>query len=190
MRKLLASLAFAAALAFGATAHAAAVNIDVTQDGASSSSWTVSVDLAAGQTLGAISFLTEGLTSFNINASLTNISPADSVYSIDPLGNGQNALIVNNTAIGAALGGGPGPAHLLIGALLGGTSSPPVAIFNGDDVAGGTAFDANGNLVTDYALALHPFVVNPVVGPAVPEPASAVLMGLGLASLALVRRKA
>jgi hypothetical protein len=187
MRKLLASLAFAAALAVGASAHAAAVNIDLTQDSAGSASWTLTVDLASGQTLGAISFLTEGLNTFNINASLTNISPADTVFSIDPLGTGQNALIVNNTAIGAALGGGPGPLHLLIGSLVG---PGPVAIFNGDDVAGGTAFDANGVVTQDYALALHPFVVNPVVGPVVPEPASAMLMGLGLATLALVRRKA
>jgi hypothetical protein len=187
MRKLLASLAFAAALAFGATAHAAAVNIDLTQDSAGSTSWTLTADLAAGQTLGAVSFLTAGLNTFNINASLTGVSPADSVFSIDPLGTGQNALIINNTATGVALGGGPGPLHLLLGGLVG---PGPVSVENGDDALGGTAFDANGNVVTDYALAAHPFIVNPVVGPVVPEPASAMLMGLGLATLALVRRKA
>jgi hypothetical protein len=187
MRKLLASLAFAAALAVGASAHAAAVNIDLTQDSAGSASWTLTVDIAAGQTLGAVSFLTAGLDTFNINASVTNISPADSVFSIDPLGTGQNALIINNNALGAALGGGPGPLHLTLGGLLG---PGPVSVENGDATLGGTAFDAHGNVVTDYALAAHPFAVNPVVGPVVPEPASAMLMGLGLATLALVRRKA
>jgi hypothetical protein len=181
MRKLLASLAVAAALAIGATAHAAAVDINVTQDSAGSTSWTLTVDLAAGQTLGALSFLTRGLDSFNLNTSLTNVSPPDSVFSINPLGDGQNALIVNNNALGAALGGGPGPLHLLIGAFIGATTAPPVSLANGDNDLGGTAFDANANPIADYSLTLHP---------AAPEPASALLLGLGLASLALVRRKA
>jgi hypothetical protein len=183
MRKLLASLAFAAALAIGASAHAAAVDIVLTQDAAGSTSWTLTVDLGAGQTLGAISVLTEGLNSFNINTSLVNVSPADSVFSIDPLGTGQNALIVNNTAIGAALGGGPGPLHLLIGSLIGGTTAPPVNVLDGTDVAGGSAFDASGAPISDFSIAVHAV-------PVVPEPASAMLIGLGLASVALLRRKA
>ena len=95
---------------FGSSAHAAAVDINLNQDTAGSTSWSLEVDIAAGQTLGAVSVLTEGLNSFTINTSVPNISPADSVFSIDPLGTGQNALIINNTALGAALGGGSGPA--------------------------------------------------------------------------------
>jgi hypothetical protein len=181
MRKLLASLAFAAALAIGASAHAAAVNIDLTQDSAGSSSWTLTVDLAAGQTLGAIQILTQGLNSFALNTSLPNVDAASSVYSIEPIP-GSNALIVVNNATGALLGGSAGPAHLLIGSLVGGTSAPPVLIYSDVDIIGAPALDAQGADLTDVALATHPF-------PA-PEPTSMMLMGLGLASLALVRRRA
>lgn len=179
MRKLLASLAVAVALAIGATAHAAAVDITVTQDSPGATTWTLSTAIAAGQTLGAVSFLTTGLTAFTLNTSVTNISAADSVYSIDPLGDGRNALIVNNNALGAALGGGPGPLTLILGQFAG--QATGVSLDNGDDLLGGTAFDANGNPIADYSLTLVPKA---------PEPATAILLGLGLASLALVRRKA
>lgn len=180
MRKLFASLAVAAALAIGATAHAAAVDIIVTQDVPNGTNWALTVNVGAGQTLGAVSFLTTGLNSFTINSSVVNISPPDSVYSIDPLGDGRNALIINNNALGAALGGGPGPLTLLLGSFVGGPTG--VSLDNGDTDIGGTAFDANGNVISDYSLTL--------VTKSAPEPASALLLGLGLASLALVRRKA
>jgi len=180
MRKLLASLADAAALAIGATAHAAAVDITVTQDSPGATTWTLSTAIAPGQTLGAVSFLTTGLSALTLNTAVTNISAADSVFSINPLGDGRNALIVNNNALGAALGGGPGPLTLILGQFTG--QATGVSLDNGDDLLGGTAFDANGNPIADYSL-------NLVAKPA-PEPASAILLGLGLASLALVRRKA
>lgn len=178
MRKLVASLAFAAALAFGATAHAAAVNIVLTQDAPGSTSWTLTADTSVP--LGGVSVLTTGLTAFNLNTSLAGISPADSGFFPDAgLGTGQGIMFTNNTAAGVILGGA-GATHIVIGTFTGGPSG--VSIADATDAAGGTAFDPNLVAYTDVSVSTVP------AGGA-PEPASVLLIGTGLASLALIRRK-
>jgi hypothetical protein len=80
MKKLFASLAFMAALAIGASAHAAAVNIFLTQDAQGSASWTLSVQTSVA--VGGISVLTTGLDAFNLNTSLVGLSAADSGFAL------------------------------------------------------------------------------------------------------------
>jgi hypothetical protein len=178
MKKLVASLVFMAALAIGASAHAAAVNIILTQDAVGGTSWTLSVNTSVA--LGGISVLTTGLNSFNLNTALAGISPADSGFSIDPLGTGQNLVFTNNTGNGVVLGGA-GATSIVIGSLIGGTTAPPVGIQDATDAAGGSAFDPNLQPITDVSL---------TTVPKVPEPMSLLLVGIGLASVAVVRRKA
>jgi len=176
MKKLLASLVFTAALAIGASAHAAAVNIFLTQDAPGSTSWTLSVQTSVA--IGGISVLTTGLNSFNLNTSLAGLSPADSGFSIDPLLTGQNLVFTNNTGNGVVFGGA-GATSFVLGVLIGGTTAPPVGIQDATDAAGGSAFDPNLAVISDVSL---------TTVPAVPEPMSLLLMGLGLAGIAAMRR--
>jgi len=178
MKKLIAMVAVAAGLMLGSAANAAQVDIFLTQS--SATDWALTVNNNGGIGVGAVNFLTTGLTTMVTNPLNTQIDALSSVLSIDPLGLGFDFVGINNVAgqsIAAA-----GALNVLLATLSG---PGPVTAFGSDhpDVGSDTVFDLNGVAIASFSITVVPT-------PPVPEPATTVLFGLGLAALALVRRSA
>jgi hypothetical protein len=185
MKKMVAMVAFATALMIGGVASAAAVDIFVTQNGLGSSDWTISAS-AASQSTGQIALNAVGFSGMTVNA-LPSISLPDSIrnpltgdltltspagVNLVPTGGAVIALATLNGGTTLCTPGGAGPA-------------PRCGVSSGDDTFGFTVLDqALAEVITDYSLTVTSFV------PLVPEPTTMVLLGLGLAALAMVRRSA
>jgi len=176
MRKLIAMVAIAAGLMLGSVANAAQVDIFLTETAPGSGNWELTVDNNGGVGVGAINMLVSpNLASvlFN-NPPNTNISIADSSLTVEPIP-GFNFLIVQNTATGVSIVA-PGVQDALLATLSG--LGPVSATGSEVELGSDTVFDAAGGIISDYSITV------------VPEPTTTVLLGLGLAALALVRRSA
>jgi hypothetical protein len=95
---------------------------------------------------------------------------------IDPLGDGQNSIAINNTAIGVSIVGA-GLQNVLLASLSG--PGPVSAQGAETDLGSPTVFDTQGVGLPESSYSIT-----------VPEPGAMVLLGLGLAALGLVRRAA
>jgi hypothetical protein len=180
MKKLLGTVVFAAALMYGAVAQAAAINIIATQTAGNQYQLTIETTLPVA----AIGINVPVGTTFVINNAA--VAPFGSGSSLgDAATPGLLSLNLNPlTCVGINCT----PFALPGGSVVIGSFTAPSAGFNSsnplitpdDDSVGGTAFD--GTLV--------PYDIADIELRTVPEPMTAVMLGLGLAALGLVRRKA
>lgn len=179
MKKMMVMAAFVAAVMAGSVASAASVDILVSRDvPGSSATWTLSVRTDID--MQALVIQTSGFTSRTL-ASLATISPLDS-----PFVNG--GLQVNAPAGQNVLAPG-GAAYTVLATLTGPTGPFAYSITDGEGTFGYTILDNTGTPLAvgtlgDNTPGTFSLTVN------APEPASAVLLGLGLAGLAMIRRKA
>ena len=152
--------------------------------------WSLLLSVEAGYAVGAVDLLTSGFDSFEINLANLGISVPDSVYSIDPLGDGRNVLILNNPTNGIAFSETPATDVLLGTFYSTFRTSPPVLLWDCEFECGGTVFDPYLRARPPEDVALSAFPRALIALAVVPEPSGGVLVALGLCSLLASRARA
>ena len=132
-------------------AIAATVTLTVEPDG----NFTIQNSLGVG--IGSVLVLTTGATGFTLNLANPGLSAVDSVYAVDPLGDGRDALILNSTAFGVSIAA-PGTTALL-GRFDFGLQQPlAITLFPFEELPGfATLSDAYGNYLFPASVAGDPF---------------------------------
>jgi len=196
MKKLIAAVALVAAFVVSRGASAAVFDVYAKQTAPGSGQWELSVGVAGAQGLAALNIQFANVTGMVLNPLATGISTSDTLFISEILdGNGdpipgRTGAIIQGGASGAnslplfptpAPASPPGSYGFLLATLTAGNSANPISLIAGEfgDVFGGTTFiTPTGAAFADYSLTV------------VPEPTVALLLGMGLAGLALARRKA
>jgi hypothetical protein len=183
MRKLIAVVASTAALLIAGMANAAPTQIIFEQQGgAGSNTWQLSINVTEAVSLAAVVFAIESspVGDFVITAANTSVDAFAPVgFSAKNVAGNVLSLLLQSGSQGAINGPLASPAQGVF--VLGTLTAPAGFTFIPDENTGGTVQD------TDFNSLPFELVIIP---PPVPEPAAMVLLGLGLAGLALARRAA
>ncbi len=177
MRARIGALLFAFGIfALASRGHAAAVNIDVLQQAPGSTLWNLQLS-GTGSSVGALSLLvSDSLTSFTPSP-LLGPPPICALgvgggCGLDPVPAVPGFNLLNLTFTPPLF-----PGTVLLGTFGAASSNALVQVLPADDIAGGTVFDANGNVIFDFSIRV------------VPEPAAGALFALAAVGLALRARR-
>jgi hypothetical protein len=177
MKKLLAVAAVAAGLFIAQAASAASVDVNLTQSAPGSNSWALTIDNHSSSGVIILNAEITGVSALTLNPANAGIDTTLSLLSVDAFGPGDDFLVISNAAPANIANAGA------IGVLLGTLTSNPGAIpvLTAAEVNAGqpTLFNASNQPITDFSLNVIP----------APEPVSLVLVGIGIASTALLRRR-
>ena len=176
MRARIGALLFAFGIfALASRGHAAAINIDVVQQAPGSTLWNLQLS-GTGLSVGALSLLvSDSLTSFTPSPVLVPpicVLVVGGGCGLDPVPAIPGFNLLNLTFTPPLF-----PGLVLLGTFGAASSNALVQVLPADDIAGGTVFDANGNVIFDFSIRV------------VPEPAAGALFALAAVGLALRARR-
>jgi hypothetical protein len=179
-------------LASSSAALAAPIDITARLDPGQSGpvyAWSLLLRVDPGYDVGAVQLLTNGFDGIALNSALPGIGVLDSAYTIDPLMDGRNFLLVANYENGVSLS--VPDEEVLLGTFYGPSrTSPPVRLWDAEVEAGGTAFDPYPRPLPGEDVSLHAYPLAYISLRVVPEPSHGLLLALGLAAAGALRRQA